>query len=527
MKYFIIFFLFIFHVYPVHSQDYIQEISGLRDVKSFFKEDVGIKYAKYLAIKEKGKNVIKEFYIINPKKFEFHLEFMQSILHIKLSPDRYAQILFSDDPIYIVGSMFELPQGKIGFDVVTKENGIADARKYAIIKRSLSQRLKGIGGLVPLVHSTISKDFMAALKVNGVMGVQTVSSTFASSRPVVYNAAMTYGYLRIMDKEEAALGEYGPRDILALSDIPLDIGPVSGIITSLPQTPNSHVFLRALELKIPNIYIPKKVFDKVLKGKAGKLIQVEVKRDGKLSIKDENDLPGIDKLANTFFQEKNNSVGADSIKAYLNISGLYNWNTKISREIGHLGYYGYEGTYKKELPFVYGAKATNFAILDQALNDKLKNRGGFRDSFLIPFSLHRNILRDTQILPPMCDFAIKGCEKRGYKNHCKEIHKKCGVMGKKNLNALMKHNWHRRIYKDSTKILKLVYNPRVTFFTSYEKNQALLKLLNTEILWVKRVKNLVDYIIIEKRMALTSISSRSKRFPSLYNSKVLNAILGR
>jgi len=512
MKYLATLFLFTFLVYPVHSQDYIQEISGKKDVKSFFKEEVGIKFAKYIATKEKGKIVIKDLYIINPKKFEFHLEFLQSVLHLRMSPKTYTKNLFSSDPEYIVGSLFALPKGKIGFDVITKEQGAVDAKKYAIIQSALGERIKGIRGLVPLIHSTISKNFIAALKANGVKGVQTTSSTFASSRPVVYNAAMTYGYLRIMNSEEAALGEYGPRDILALSDIPLDVGPVSGIITSLPQTPNSHVFLRALELKIPNIYIPKKVFDKVLKGKSGKLIQVEVKRDGKLSIKDENGLPGIDKLADKFFQEKNNSVGADSIKAHIYISGFYNWNSLVSREIENLGKYQYEGNYKKGLPFVYGAKATNFAILDKALNDKLKNRGGFLDSFLIPFSLHRKILRDTLILPPMCDFAIKGCEKRGYKNYCKEIHKKCGVMGKENLNALLKNSFYGRYYKDSIKSLKLVYNPRVTFFTSYERNQALLKFLNTRIGWVKKVKELADFVIIEKRAALLSNPKMRKSY---------------
>jgi hypothetical protein len=498
-------------VTSVLSQDYIQGISGFKEAETFFKENVGIKFAKYIAIKEKGKNVITKFYIINPKKFDFHLGFLQAVFHVRLSPEAYTKILFSSDPKYIAGSLFALPTGKIAFDVITKEQGVVDAIKYSIIQTALSEKVKGVRALIPLVNSTDSNDFMGGLKVNGVKGIQTVGATFASARPVVYNSALTYGYLRIMDSKEAALGEYGPRDILALSDIPLDVGPVSGIITSLPQTPNSHVFLRALELKIPNIYIPKKVFDKALQGKSGKLIQIEVKPDGKLLIKDENDLPEIDKMAENFFKEKNKSVGAGTIKSHLYISSFYNWNFKISEELERLGY-KYGGNYKKGLPFVYGSKATNFAILDKALNQKLKNRGGFSDSFLIPLKLHADMLNKTVILPPMCDFAIKGCEKRGYKNFCKEIHKKCGEMGKENLNQLLKNRFHGKSFQDSSRKLNLLYNPKVTFFTSYEKNQALLKLLNTEIIWVKRVKNLANFIIIDMRKSLLANPKMRKSY---------------
>jgi hypothetical protein len=65
------------------------------------------------------------------------------------------------------------------------------------------------------------------------------------------NLAEGYGLLRVME-----LGEWpNSRDIVIYESLPNEMTRVGGIITTVPQTPLSHVNLRAIQDNIPNAYI--------------------------------------------------------------------------------------------------------------------------------------------------------------------------------------------------------------------------------------------------------------------------------
>lgn len=66
-----------------------------------------------------------------------------------------------------------------------------------------------------------------------------------------YVEGETYGYLRVV-ADGAALSEYGPRDVVAVSASPAEIGIVSGLVTEEPQSLHSHVNLRLREKHIPS-----------------------------------------------------------------------------------------------------------------------------------------------------------------------------------------------------------------------------------------------------------------------------------
>ena len=65
------------------------------------------------------------------------------------------------------------------------------------------------------------------------------------------NEAEGYGFLRIMDLEERP----NPRDVVIYDALPNELPRVAGIITTVPQTPLSHVNLRAVQDGVPNAYI--------------------------------------------------------------------------------------------------------------------------------------------------------------------------------------------------------------------------------------------------------------------------------
>ena len=65
------------------------------------------------------------------------------------------------------------------------------------------------------------------------------------------NQAEGYGFLRVMDLDERP----NPRDVVIYETLPNDIPHVAGIITTVFQTPLSHVNLRAVQGDIPNAFI--------------------------------------------------------------------------------------------------------------------------------------------------------------------------------------------------------------------------------------------------------------------------------
>ena len=65
------------------------------------------------------------------------------------------------------------------------------------------------------------------------------------------NLGEGYGFLRVMSLEERP----NPRDIVIYETLPNELSRVAGIITTVPQTPLSHVNLRAVQDGVPNAFI--------------------------------------------------------------------------------------------------------------------------------------------------------------------------------------------------------------------------------------------------------------------------------
>ena len=68
---------------------------------------------------------------------------------------------------------------------------------------------------------------------------------------IALNVAVGYGLLRIMEPGERS----NPRDIVIYEALPNELSRVGGIITTVPQTPLSHVNLRAIQDVAPNAFI--------------------------------------------------------------------------------------------------------------------------------------------------------------------------------------------------------------------------------------------------------------------------------
>ena len=90
------------------------------------------------------------------------------------------------------------------------------------------------------------------------------------------NPGEGFGFLRVMSLEERP----NPRDIVIYETLPNDLSRVAGIITTVPQTPLSHVNLRAVQDGVPNSFIRDALEDGNIDGLIGSYVQYLVGSSG-------------------------------------------------------------------------------------------------------------------------------------------------------------------------------------------------------------------------------------------------------
>lgn len=411
-----------FKRFPTSETKFLNQINGMGDAKKVFKDSLGIKHAKFTVLLEKN-GQIKEFLVQNSNAYSYHLDFLSQERNILLKPEVFTLKINSPNSLFLIGTLYFLKDSTIGFNLITREKSLNDAFKVKKILGILKEKVSGFNDFIYLYGKENFK-FKSYLDKAGVTERRSISDQFASIRPIVYNSQTSFGYIRVLDLKEASKGEYGPKDILVLDSIPLNIGPVSGIITTTPQVPNSHVFLRALELKIPNIYIPKNGLEGLIGGNKDQLVKFSIDPLGdKILIegKDELDEELLLEEAEEYY-EKRKPKGSE-----LKVGGAWKHFKFTNKE-----------KLKKKLPESYGAKGVNFLILDRALHNKYGNRSGFSPAFLVPFILHRDMLSYLRMMFPLCEKAKKICIKNGEENYCNQINKICETRTSKTTEKSMK-----------------------------------------------------------------------------------------
>ena len=90
------------------------------------------------------------------------------------------------------------------------------------------------------------------------------------------NAGEGYGFLRVMSLEERP----NPRDIVIYETLPNELSRVAGIITTVPQTPLSHVNLRAVLDDVPNAFIRDALDDADIDDLIGSYVHYTVTESG-------------------------------------------------------------------------------------------------------------------------------------------------------------------------------------------------------------------------------------------------------
>ena len=180
------------------------------------------------------------------------------------------------------------------------------------------------------------------------------------------NEGEGFGLLRVME-----LGERpNPRDVVVYESLPNDLPRVAGIITGVPQTPLSHVNLRAVQNRVPNAFIRAPLEDAAVDGLVGRHVYYRVTSGGyvlRAATKAEVDAH-YDVLRPVSVQVPQRDLSVTEITPLSKV-GFDDWN-------------------------VFGVKAANMAVLGTLGFPE----GTVRDGFAVPFYFYDEFMSNAGLV---------------------------------------------------------------------------------------------------------------------------------
>ena len=251
------------------------------------------------ALSYKGRNVpyhprlqdleFVKFYIIGVATDDMGIYFMNTETH-RIHPDFGDAIGLWDDPLW--------GQGYMGGEIIYHPNVVAPdgslgvylyqfqpmdvypfgdvARSYEVLAASMALLDDNLAyypmprRALPLYHRE------RALYDDSRINVVLREDILPDVPFLPLNVGEGYGFLRLMSLEERP----DPRDVVIYETIPNELSRVAGLITTVPQTPLSHVNLRAVQDGVPNAFIRDALDDGDIDDLIGRYVHYSVTADG-------------------------------------------------------------------------------------------------------------------------------------------------------------------------------------------------------------------------------------------------------
>ena len=251
------------------------------------------------ALSYKGRNVpyhprlqdleFVKFYIIGAATDDMGIYFMNTETH-RIHPDFGDAIGLWDDPLW--------GQGYMGGEIIYHPNVVApdgslgvylyqfqpmDAYPFGHVARSYEV----LAASMPLLDDNLAYYPMPrralplyhrerALYDDSRINVVLREDILPDVPFLPLNVGEGYGFLRLMSLEERP----DPRDVVIYETIPNELSRVAGLITTVPQTPLSHVNLRAVQDGVPNAFIRDALDDGDIDDLIGRYVHYSVTADG-------------------------------------------------------------------------------------------------------------------------------------------------------------------------------------------------------------------------------------------------------
>ena len=188
-------------------------------------------------------------YFINSNTYTIHASFWTGIGASVTGDDSSGEIVFNPNDI--------LPSGVIGsysfnFSFGDAYDFEATQRTYELLAASMPFLQNNMNHFIGQSDEEDHINNYAADFVGTRIEVVLESDVFAEINYIPFHEAEGYGFFKHMEDLNETPGS---RDIVLYDALPNSLPRVGGIITSVIQTPLSHVNLRAIQDNVPNAYI--------------------------------------------------------------------------------------------------------------------------------------------------------------------------------------------------------------------------------------------------------------------------------
>lgn len=189
-----------------------------------------------------------KIYFINNNTYTIHANFFTAIGATVIGDDGSGEIVFNPNVI--------LPNGVIGsysfnFSFGDAKDFEETQRTFELLVANMPFLQNNMNHFIGQADENLHNTQYASDFVGSRIDVVLESDVFAEINYIPFHEAEGYGFFRHMDLNETP----GSRDIVLYDALPNSLPRVGGIITSVIQTPLSHVNLRAIQDNVPNAYI--------------------------------------------------------------------------------------------------------------------------------------------------------------------------------------------------------------------------------------------------------------------------------
>ena len=187
-------------------------------------------------------------YFINSNTHFIHGAFFDAINMSVQGDDGSGEIVFNPNDISPNGAVgtysFNFSFGEaLSFEATQRTYELLIAN-MPFLKNNMQHFIGNVG---ETTFELLHKDDYNGSRIN----VALESEVFSNIDYIPFNKAEGFGFFRHMNLDETP----GSRDIVLYDALPNNLPRVGGIITSVIQTPLSHVNLRAIQDNVPNAYI--------------------------------------------------------------------------------------------------------------------------------------------------------------------------------------------------------------------------------------------------------------------------------
>ena len=213
-----------------------------------------------------------KIYYVNTRRYPFHKDFVNgTYLSLERGREFFENNYLNPNRRFILGTIaYQTPLKRWTFEFWEGDLIPADQIKLVadIIKPTFFRA-------VAYKPNSIRQDDESR-KVAGLDRV-TQSDIAKEQEYQALNVAKGLGRIHVIPKLDEHV-EIGFNEILVLDEVPVQLPPVAGVITSHPSTPLSHINLLAKGWGIPNAYVKNALT--LLKEYDGWWVEFDAKRDG-------------------------------------------------------------------------------------------------------------------------------------------------------------------------------------------------------------------------------------------------------